>query len=218
MRAHGLRIVVSSVLFVCLALSAPVSFAQQEGEEPSVGNLFIQAYDKKDEKAMRELIRTRTNEFPMEVKAMVEYAMSPGAHPREQDFLFNIALIISTLYKEQTGDGRLLEAVKGNYMHLMERRKASALSPEAVEKTKKDLAALGGGDWRVNVFRLNPDGSLSIEIDVKESSGGAGFTPRVDFKTSQKAKEVVKKNLPKVNKGKIVWSSMGVGLKTVFLD
>jgi hypothetical protein len=37
------------------------------------------------------------------------------------------------------------------------------------------------------------------------------------MKTSRQAKEIVEKNLPNIKSGKISWSSMGVGLKTVLL-
>lgn len=205
---------VSGLAMACLVAFGSPAIGQ---DEPSVGNLFIQAFDRQDEEGMRELIKTRTNEFPMEVKAMVEYAMSPRAIPEEQDFLFQIAYIISKMYEEETGDGRLLGAVKSNYEKMAGKRKAMSLPKEAVEQTKKDLGDLGEGTWRINTFKLDQEGALNIEIDVKESSGG-GYTPQIGFKESQKAKEIVKKNIPNVHKGKIVWSSMGIGLKTVFLD
>ncbi|MGK7345139.1 MAG: hypothetical protein ACNS63_04960 [Candidatus Nitrospinota bacterium M3_3B_026] len=198
-----------------MASLAPEALAQ--GREPSVGNLFIEAYDNKDEEGMRELVRTRTDEFPPEVQAMVEYAMSSRSIPPEQDFLFNIALIISRMYEEETGDGRLYAAVEQNLGKLIERRKKQSLDPEAVEETKEEITELGDGAWRIRSFDVNPDGSLEVQIDVKEATGGS-FTPRIGMDESRKAKEIVKKHLPGVRKGKIVWSSMGIGLKTVFLE
>jgi len=204
-----------AVVLAFMLCFAPVSaVAQGEGEKPSVGVLFIQAMDKKDEATMRELIKTRTNEFPMEVKAMIEYAMSPGVDPREQDFLFQVTFVISTMYGEQTGDERLLNAVKSSRMNLEQTRKSASLPPAAVEKTKKELAQLGSGSWRIVVFRMGEQG-LDIEVDVRESSGGE-LTPRIEFKQAEAAKELVRKNLPNAKKGKIIWSSMGVGLKTAF--
>lgn len=197
-----------------IASLAPPALAQ--GREPSVGNLFIEAYDNKDEERMRELVRTRTDEFPPEVKAMVEYAMSPRSIPPEQDFLFNIALIIGRMYEEETGDGRLYAAVEQNLNKLIERRKRQSLDPEAVKEAREEISELGEGAWRVSSFDVNPDGSLEIRIDVKESSGGS-FTPKIGMDESRKARDIVKKRLPN-RKGKIVWSSMGIGLKTVFLE
>ncbi len=78
------------------------------------------------------------------------------------------------------------------------------------------MLALGGGSWRVNEFELDEDGSLDIDIDVRDNSKNS-FTPRIDMKTSRQAKEIVEKNLPNIKSGKISWSSMGVGLKTVLL-
>ncbi len=205
----------SGAVLLSLALPATTVSAQ---EEASAGMLFIEAFNNKDEAAMKKLIETRTEEFPNEVVDMVGYAMSPDASPDEQDFLFFIADLIARMHSEHTGDKRLLAAVQSNYRALMERRGVTVLSPEAVDKTKKELVALGKGDWRVLVFKLDDGGALIIEVDIKESSGGAAFVPSVDFKTSQKAREIIKANLPNVTKGKISWSSMGVGLKTAFLD
>ena len=205
------------LLVVTLMLSGATlpAFAQGGGEKPSVGVLFIQAMEKKDEAAMRELIKTRTKEFPMEVKAMIEYAMSSGVDPREQDFLFQVTFAIASMYGEETGDKRLLGAVKASRENLEKQRKASSLPPQSVDKAKKELTKLGGGNWRVVVFRMGSDGGLDIEVDVKESSGGE-LTPHIEFKKAEEAKELVRKNLPNAKKGKIVWSSMGVGLKTAF--
>ncbi len=188
-------------------------------DAPSVGNLFIEAFTAKDRARMEELIKTRTKEFPPEVQAMVEYALSPGVSPEEQDFLFNIAGNIASMYGKYTGDDRLLNAVRSNYSNLLDKRKSSALTPALVEEIKKELTAIGEGRWRVRVIKLDEKGSLIVDIDVKEPEGGGeGFTPHVDFKKSRKAKEMIKAKLPKVTKGKISWTSMGVGLKTAFLD
>ena len=211
-----------TVSFLALALllavfSAPGPTQAQE-EAPSVGNLFIKAYMDKNKDEMKKLVSTRTKEFPPEVKAMVEYALSPDAQKEEQDFLFNIAGMISKMYADQTGDKRLLDAVRSNYESLLKTRGSSGLTRQAVAAVKKELADLGGGDWRVSHMDMNDNSELIIEIDVRASSGGEGFTPHIDFRKSKKAKDIVKKHLPGVKKGKISWSSMGVGLKTAFLE
>jgi len=188
-------------------------------DAPSVGNLFIEAYTAKDKAKMEELIKTRTKEFPPEVQAMVEYALSPGVSPEEQDFLFNIAGNIAAMYGKHTGDDRLLKAVRANYSNVLNKRKSSALTPALVKAIKKELTTIGEGRWRVRIIKLDENGALIVDIDVKEPEGGGeGFTPHIDFKKSQKAKEMIKAKLPKVTKGKISWTSMGVGLKTAFLD
>ena len=196
---------------------------QGQEEEPSVGVLFIQAFDNKDEKAMRELIKTRTDEFPPEVKAMVMYAMSPDAAPEEQDFIIMIAGTIATMHSEHTGDERLLAAVRTNHQKLMERRREKALPAGGVQKVKDELATLGDNTWRIRSVKLDRSGGLlvEIEVDAETGTGGTfkeGFTPRIDFKKSKKAKEIVQKNLPNIKKGKISWTSMGIGLKVVFLN
>ncbi len=202
-------------MFLSLVLPATPVLAQ---EEPTAGMLFIEAFNNKDEATMKKLIETRADEFPLEVKDMVGYAMSPDASPDEQDFLFFIAGLIAKMHGEHTGDQRLMAAVQANHAELMERRGVTVLAPEAVDKTKKELNDLGKGDWRVLLFELDGEGALVIEVDVNESSGGDNFVPTVNFKISQKAKEIIKANLPNVKKGKITWVSMGVGLKTAFLD
>ena len=204
------------MLFALLLFCAPVADAQEEA--PNLGNAFIEAMDKGDNAAMTELAKTRAEEFPGEVQAMVEYAMSKDALPEETEFLFNVAGNMAKVYSDQTGDKRLLNAVMGTFQNYNDRKNASALSPEVVAATKKELEALGGGSWKVTVFKRESSGDLLVEIAVRESSGGEGFTPRIEFKQGQQAKEIVKKNLPDVKKGKISWSSMGVGLKVAFLD
>ncbi|HEB71715.1 MAG TPA: hypothetical protein ENI77_03745 [Nitrospirae bacterium] len=206
-----------NAILLLLSLSLFTTYAAAQ-KNPSVGNLFINAYEKKDEAAMKKLIETRTKEFPAEVQAMVEYSMSPKAGKQEQDFLFGVAGLIANMYGEQTGDMRLFEAVKANYSSVLKKRKATTLDPNVVSALKKKIAALGGGDWRVNMFRLDQSGVLTVEIDVRESSGGAGFTPRIEFKKSNEARDIIKAGLPAVKKGKISWSSMGIGLKTVFIE
>ena len=199
-----------------LLLWIPPAFAQEE--EPSVGNLFIDAFDKQDETAMRSLIKNKAAEVPEEVKAMVEYSLSPDAGPQEQDFLFNIAGAMAQMYSEETGDDRLLAAVKSSYESLLKRRQAATLPPDSVEKVKKELLELGKGNWRIRLFRMNPEKGLVVEIDIKESAGGESMAPTIDFRTGNKAKEIVKTGLPNIQSGKIVWSSLGIGLKTVFLN
>ena len=125
---------------------------------------------------------------------------------------------MAAMYADQSGDKRLLNAVMGTFQNYNSRKDSSALSPEVVANTKKELETLGKGNWKVTVFKRDATGDLLVEIAVKESSGGEGFTPRIEFKQGQQAKEIIKKNLPDVKKGKVSWSSMGVGLKVAFLD
>lgn len=191
-------------------------------EQASVGNAFIEAFDKKDEAAMANIIKTRAAEVPEEVKGMIEYAVSPGANPQEQDFLFNIAGTMAQMYSKNTGDERLLAAVRTNYQNVIEKRKggggAAAASAQALDKIKNDLQALGNGDWRVSVIRIDAEGGLDVEIDVKESSGGESLTPHIERSKTEEAKKIVAKHLPNMKKGKILWTSAGVGLKTAFIN
>jgi hypothetical protein len=206
-----------------LSVALTVSNAWAQAAAPSVGNLFIEAFDKKDEKKMRELIKTRAAEFPPEVKEMVEYASAPTTAPQEQDFLFNIAGTIAKMYADETKDERLLNAVRGNFAKVLESRKkhqpaGGGVSEEAIAKAKKELAELGKGEWRVNIFDISPDGKLTVEIDVKETSGGEGLTPKISIATTNKAKEEIAKHLPTIKSGSISWLCMGVALRTVFIE
>ncbi len=192
-------------------------------EQVSVGNAFIEAFDKKDEAAMVNIIKTRAAEVPEEVKGMIEYAVSPGANPQEQDFLFNIAGMMAQIFSKNTGDERLLAAVRMNYQTVIDKRKGSGggggggVSKDTLEKITKDITELGKGDWHVTVIRMDAEGGLDMEIDVKESTGGE-LTPHIERAKSDAAKKIVAKHLPNVKKGKIVWTSAGVGLKTVFVE
>jgi len=203
------------VVFAVL-LTSPV-LAQQEEKAVSVGNVFIQAYNKHDQATMKKIIKARKDEVPGEIQAIVQYAMSPDASPGEQDFLFNIAGNMSYIYKDVTGDGRLLAAVKQNYQTLLNQRKATALPKEGIKKAKAALVALGKGKWRVANFRMDAKKGLLIDIDVPPSEGGGG-APKISIKDSQAARAAVLSALPKVKKGKITWSGMGVGLRAVLLD
>lgn len=208
----------SIVLAGAALLAAPVAAEEQV----SVGNAFIEAFDKKDEAAMASIIKNRAAEVSDEVKGMVEYALSPDVKPQEQDFLFNIAGNMAQLYAKNTGDERLLAAVRANYQSVMEKRKgaggASKEPKEAFEKIKKDLLELGSGEWRISVIRLDAEGGLDVEIDVKESSGGESMTPHIERSKTEDAKKIVAKYLPNLKKGKILWTSAGVGLKTAFIN
>lgn len=188
-------------------------------EQISVGNAFIEAFDKKDEAAMANIIKTRAAEVPEEVRGMVEYALSPDAKPQEQDFLFNIAGTMAQMYGKATGDERLLAAVRSNYQNVIDKRKGSGggVSKEVLDKIKKDIEVLGKGEWRVSVIRMDAEGALDVEIDVKESSGGE-LTPHIERSKTEEAKKIVAKHLPNMKKGKIVWTSAGVGLKTAFIE
>lgn len=211
------RILLSSAALLLLVMWAMPGMAEQE-EDSSVGNAFINAFDNRDEAVMKSLIKTRSEEVPGEVQAMVEYSLSPDASPQEQDYLFNIAGTMAQMYAKVTGDERLLSAVKTNYAALLDRRKEAALPPDSVKKVKEDLLSLGKGNWRIMVFKLDSNKELVVEIDMKDSPAGESFTPTVDFKTSKKAIEIVKKELPEIKKGRVSWSSMGVGLKTIFIE
>ncbi len=214
---------IGAFMFSIMIAGAAMFPCYVKAEEPaSVGNAFIEAFDKKDEAAMANIIKTRAAEVPDEVKGMVEYATSPGANPQEQDFLFNIAGTMAQMYSKNTGDERLLAAVRLNYQSVIEKRKgsgggASAVSKESLEKVKKDITDLGKGEWHVSVIRMDANGGLDMEIDVKESSGGE-LTPHIERKMSEAAKQIVAKHLPSVKKGRIVWTSAGVGLKTIFIE
>lgn len=187
-------------------------------DDVSVGNAFIEAFDKKDEAAMANIIKTRAAEVPEEVKGMIEYAVSPDAKPQEQDFLFNIAGTMAQMYSKNTGDERLLAAVRLNYQSVLDKRKGGGGdSKAAFEKIKKDITELGKGAWRVVVIQMDAEGGLDVEIDVKESSGGE-LTPHIERSKSEESKKIVAKYLPNVKKGKILWTSAGVGLKTVFVE
>lgn len=188
-------------------------------EQASVGNAFIEAFDKKDEAAMANIIKARANEVPEEVKGMIEYAISPNVNPQEQDFLFNIAGMMAQMYSKNSGDDRLLAAVSTNYQNVLDKRKGAGggVSKESLEAIKKDLLDLGKGEWHVTVIRVDAEGGLDVEIDVKESTGGE-LTPHIERSKSDEAKKIVAKHLPKMKKGKLVWTSAGVGLKTSFLE
>lgn len=203
----------SFFLFTSLALAPDV-----KADEGSVGNAFIVAFDKKDEAGMMNIIKARSKEVPGEVKSMVDYAMSGTAKKEEQDFLFNVAGVMAQMYSKVSGDERLLNAVQMNYKSVLDKRGGSEISQKAIDDVKKELTELGKGDWRVTNLKSDSSGEFLIEIDVKEASGGEGLTPKIEFAKTKQAKEVVKKHLPTVKKGKIVWSSVGVGLKTIFLD
>ncbi|MDH5478615.1 MAG: hypothetical protein OEY50_09810 [Nitrospinota bacterium] len=166
---------------------------------------------------MNELIKTHAAEVPGEVKEMVEYAASPEAPPDARNFIFNIAGMMSKIYADQTGDDRLLNAVRDTYMNVMKAQSGPSLDPEKVEKIKKEISTMGKDQWRVTIFELGEDGSLVVEIDVRESNS-AELTPKIDFKKSKEVGELVKARFPDVKSGKISWSSMGVGLRTLFLE
>lgn len=206
-----------SVVFAGVAmLAAPVNAEEQA----SVGNAFIEAFDKKDEAGMAAIIKNRAAEVSEEVKGMVEYAISPDAKPQEQDFLFNVAGTMAAMYAKNTGDERLLTAVRANYQNVLEKRKSASgggVSKDALEKIKKELVELGKGEWRVSVIRVDAEGALDVEIDVKESTGGE-LTPHIERSKTEESKKIVAKYLPAMKKGKLVWTSAGVGLKTSFIE
>ncbi len=218
-----------TALAFALVMSAGLSEAGDDGKgddqkmgvhhsaEPGLGQSFAQALDAGDEKRMRGIIAERTDDVPDEVIAIVQYAVSAKPDEEEQDGLFNVAGIMAQMYAEQTGDERLLNGVRVNYQEVLKRRKGDALPPATVDKTKKELAELGEGNWRVTIFELDENGDLNIEIGVRGDAKGSTMTPRIDIATSEKAKSIVVGNLPNVKNGAISWSSMGVGLKTVFI-
>jgi hypothetical protein len=214
------RMLMVALSFLLLS-TAVAPLARAEGNEPSVGNAFIEAFDKKDEAGMMNIIKTRSKEVPDEVQAMVEYAASPKAAKQEQDFLFNIAGSMAMMYSKVTGDDRLLGAVKQNYQAIMEKRGGSGaeLSQKGVEKAKHELVELGKGEWKITSFAPDSTGELIVEIDVKEPTGGSeSSTPKIEFAKANQARDIVTKNLPGAKKGKILWSSAGIGLKTVLFE
>ncbi|VAX25489.1 hypothetical protein MNBD_NITROSPINAE02-1175 [hydrothermal vent metagenome] len=211
----------TATIFISLSMItySPAMADEEKEEHKSAGTLFFEAFQEQDEKAMKELIKTRANDFPPEVIEMVRYAMNPDVAPEEAKYIFSVAGLIAKMFGDETGDQRLLQAVSVNYGNFLKSRDTSILQPEVVDKTKKEITDLGTGNWRVNVFKMGPDGGLIVEIDVRESSGASSFeTPKINLKESRKVVQIVKANLPKVKKGKITWSSMGVGLKTVFIE
>jgi len=211
------RLTVLLVSFLFLGLTATPQAMAEEGA--SVGTAFIEAFDKKDAAAMKEIIKARGSEVPAEVKAMVEYATSPGASPQEQDFLFDVAGTMAQLYSKQVGDDRLLSDVTQNYQSVLDKRKGQggeAVSKGAEDQVKKKLMELGKGQWRITVFKVDAEGKLDVEIDVKESSGEE--MAKVETEASNEAMKIVKKHLPSIKGGKILWSSAGTGLKTVDLE
>lgn len=214
-----IRIILFAATLLISQLAITTEIVGAQTEEKSTKALLYEAIEKQDIKAIHELIETRPNELQKEVAEMVGRAMNPNISPEEADNYFNLAGMIATMFNKQTGDGRLLAAVSANYKSFLKRRDANALQPEAVEKTKKLITQMGAGNWRVNMFRMGPDGALIVEIDVRESSGASSFeTPKISIKESQKVVEIIKTNLPKVKKGKVTWSSMGVGLKMALIE
>lgn len=214
--ANKMAVFMFSVVFAGVVMLAAPANAE---EQASVGNAFIEAFDKKDEAAMAGIIKNRAAEVPEEVKGMIEYAISPDAKPQEQDFLFNVAGTMAQMYSKNVGDDRLLAAVRLNYQNVLEKRKGASggVSKDALEKIKKDLTDLGKGEWRVSVVRVDAEGGLDVEIDVKESTGGE-LTPHIERGKTEEAKKIVAKHLPTMKKGKLVWTSAGVGLKTSFIE
>lgn len=207
------------IVLACTLAFGLVSLPQNAGsEEQSVGNIFIDLFNNNDTAGMEKLIKSRADEVPPEVASMIDYAMGPDSSKDEQDFLFNIAGTMSSIYEKITGDKRLLGAVQQNYANLLDKRKASSIPQDKVKIAKKALQELGKGAWRIRTFKIVTDVGLLIEIDVNDSASGRSFTPKIDFKTSKKAKEIVNKELPEFKEGKISWSSMGVGLKIIFLN
>ncbi len=219
---NKLAVFLISFIFLGFTALAPQAVA---AEQESVGQAFIKAYDKKDQAGMAEVIKSRASEVPDEIKEMVGYAVSPDVKPEDQDFIFNIAGTMSKIYADQTKDDRLLGAVRQNYQSVLEKRKGGggapkdgvSISQESLDKAKKELSDLGKGEWRVVTFKVDGEGNLDAEVDVKELTKGEDLTPKIDMATAKKAKDIIDKALPKVRGGKILWTSSGVGLKTVFL-
>lgn len=206
-----------ALIFSALIVGSVPLAGLVNAEEVSVGNAFIEAYDRKDDAAMQSIIKSRAAEVPEEVKSMVQYAVSPKASPDEQDFLFNIAGTMSQIYAKQTGDDKLLGAVQQNYNAVLEKRQGGGVSKSMEDKTKKELVEIGKGLWRVTTFKVTDEGALDVEIDVKESTDDSKNL-KIAFKDGVKAKEIIQKNLPKVKSGQIRWSTGGLGFKTVMLD
>jgi len=191
---------------------APVGYAE---EQVSIGQLFIDAYDLNERKKMEAVIEKHKEGVPLEVRNMVEYALSDQVESKEeQDFLLTMVAEMASIYKDKTGDGRLLAAVEANINQLKEREKKSGGAE--LEKIKKELTQLGKGEWSVRTIRFEKDGKLKVEIILKEKE--ASFSNRyVSFKDSKKAKEIVKKYLPDA-KGRIDWFSGGMGMKAIIIE
>jgi len=188
--------------------------AVQAEKEVSIGQLFIDAFEKKDPKGMEAVILKYKEGVPGEVQAMLGYALSADVGSKdEQGFILMITQKMATVYKEKTGDARLLTAVTANIQKALGAQNANEAK---LGKIKEDLTKLGKGNWRVGTVKFDQEGKLKAEITLKERL--TGFADRyVSFKEAQKAEEIVKKHLPDA-KGRLEWSSGGVVMKVVLVE
>lgn len=190
------------------------------GDAISIGQLFIDAYTKDDRKGMESIIEKNKDGVAAEVLDMVGYAVSDKVESKdERDFLLMITKEMAGIYKAKTGDERLLTAVEANIRKMAEGEKKEGEKKsggEELAKIKTELAQIGKGGWEIRTLKFDEEGKLRVEISLKEKD--ASFTDQyVSFKDSKKAEEVVKKYLPKA-KGRIDWTSGGMGMKAVILE
>lgn len=184
-------------------------------EKASIGQLFIDAYTKDDRKGMAAIIEKHKDSVPGEVRDMVGYALSKNVESRdERDFFLMITREMATIFKEKTGDARLLAAVEANIQQIQQGSQQAG--EEQLPKIKEELTQLGKGEWKISTIQFDPEGKIKIEINLKEKE--ASFSDRyVSFKDSKKAEEIVKKYLPEA-KGRIDWLSGGMGMKAIILE
>ena len=194
---------------------APAAYGEEGG--PSIGQLFIDAYTKDNRKEMGAIIEKYKDGVAQEVRNMVGYALSKEvAGQDERDFFLMITKEMAVIFKEKTGDARLLAAVEANIQQVQGGTATKQPGEEKLSKIKEELVQLGKGDWNVSMIQLDPEGKIKIEIILKEKE--ASFSDRyVSFKDSKKAEEIVKKHLPQA-KGRIDWLSGGMGMKAVILE
>lgn len=206
------------VCFFCLSLgvfsfgATPITVAE---EEVSIGQLFIDAHDKDDRKKMEAVIEKHKEGVPMEVQQIVQYSISDQVGSEgERQFLLIIAGKMATLYKEKTGDARLLGFVEANIQKVLG---GGAKSYDAeFQKIREELGKLGKGGWKIRVLKFDSAGKLVVEINLKDRQ--TGFSDRyVSFKDGKAAEAIVKKHLPDA-KGRIDWLSGGMGMKAVLLE
>lgn len=192
-----------------------ISPSIQAEQETSIGQLFIDAYTQDKKKEMAAIIEKHQEGVPAEVQSMVGYALSKNVESKdEQDFLLMISREMAILFKEKTGDARLLAAVDANIENVLKNEKKQGGAE--LEKIRQELIQLGKGEWNVKTLKLDDSGKLKGEIFLKEKE--SSYNDRyVSFKDAQKAKAIVKKYLPEV-KGRMDWFSGGMGMKAVILE
>ncbi len=200
--------------FLTLVFSGIIGLSS--AEETSLGQKFIDAFESKNSSEMKAIIKGNKDDIPVEIKAMVEYAMSGEAEPGERDNLLNITGIMATIYKEEFGDDRLLKFVKANVDKIKKvTGTEKAASPS--DNIKDELTKLGKSEWIITNIKVDNVNDIKIEIGFKESGSGPASAKNVSFADSKKAKEIILKYIPNA-KGRIDWISGGMAMKAVLLE